>query len=65
MTLGDFSFQHLKNSISPSNTNKWSGAIFEGIKPVLIVEIMDIVLKNKRHNRGPKPNREIISKVLD
>lgn len=65
MTLRDFSFQHLKNSISPSTTNKWSGEIFEGIKSVLIVEIMGIILKNKRHNRGPKPNREIISKVLD
>ena len=65
MSLKDFNFQHLKASVSPSMTKKWSTNIFEGIKPVLIGTIIETITKNKRHNRGPKPSHKIISRVLD
>ena len=58
-------YQRIFGNVIPTVYNKKSRPIFETLKPFLATSIIDIILKRKCLNRGPKPKTENVNKFLN
>jgi len=65
MLIKDHFFQKLKAMVECPPIKNKSIAIFSALKEPLIQLLLEIIHTRKHDNKGPKPNKEIISKVLD